>query len=177
MMPVGLFESSCTYMRLISLIMGFILFLASLFVMIRPLSKARQFDDEDKRTRAVHLYLRSQQDQKSHLFWMLVICAVIVWYIGIIIPSSYLTGIAVEKKGGCAGTADGGAYSGYNLEILYPPLLLFIGVVSNIVGTISHGNRSRISHAISYLSLLIGTIWVVWLFRFVEICPIAAKCA
>ncbi len=176
MMPTGLFESSCTYMRLISLVMGFILFLASLFVMIRPLSKSRIYADEEKRTRAVSLYIKSQQDQKVHLFWMLVICAVFVWYIGILLPSSYMANLTVEKKGGCAGTEDETAYSDYNTQMLIPPILFGIGILSNIFATAIRKDDSRLFSAISYLSILLGVIAVVMLFRYVSICSIAAKC-
>ncbi|MFH0817412.1 MAG: hypothetical protein V1909_02140 [Candidatus Micrarchaeota archaeon] len=176
MLPIGLFETSCTYMRLISLVMGFILFLAALFVMIRPLSKNKSFDDEDKRTRAVNLYLKSQQDQKSHLFWMLVICAVIVWYIGVLIPSSYLSNLAVQKSSECAGTLDARTYSSYNIEILLPAILFLIGVVFNVIGATRHADSGRVFHTISYLALLIATIWVVLIFRSTDICQIAAKC-
>ncbi len=176
MMSAELFGSSCNYIRLVSLLMGLILFIIAMVVRFKPPSKNKPYETDEVKTRATTFYLRNKKEQRDHLFWMLVICSVVIWYIGAFIPSSYLTDAVVQKSGGCQGTFEDSQYSDYNSNLLLPPIFFGTGLVLSFVGNITRGNRSRAVHLLSYFFLLLGTIAVILMFRYVELCSISAKC-
>jgi flagellar basal body-associated protein FliL len=176
MMPAEAFEPSCNYIRIISLVMGFILFLTAMLVLWRPTSK-KIYSDAEANTRAVVLYVKRQEEQKSHLVWLLVICAIVIWYLGTFISSSYLSDAVVQKAGECEfGSPEANTYAEYNTWLLFPPILFAAGLALSLIGTATRGGTSKTVHALSYFLILLGTISVILLFRYIDICTISAKC-
>ena len=177
MMSPELFVSSCNYIRWGALLMGFILFLSALFVILRP-KGSRLYSDTSKNPRAVNLYLRGRKSQKEHLFWMLVICAIFVWYVGAAISSSYVTDPVVYKGEGCPAESSSAAYfKSYNTTILYPPILFGTALVLAFVGNLRRGKSNEALHLLSYFFLLAGLVSVITLFTYLDICNVAASCS
>lgn len=177
MMSAGLFVQSCNYIRLVALVMGLFLFLLAMFVRFRPLKKEKLYGEQEKRTRAVNLYIKGQQEEKIHLFWMLVICSVIVWYTGAILSTSYVTDFTVQKGEGCdKNSFEAANYADYNFRVLLPPALFAAGLLLNFLGTAVGGSSSKLFHMISYFLLLLGTVSVVLLYLNTDICTVSSKC-
>ncbi len=170
------FETSCTYLRLLSLIMGVILFLLAVYILFRPKPR-HALDYNETSTRATQLYLQSHEDQKTHLFWMLVIFAIVVWYAGALLSSSYITDFISKKTGECSpGTQNAKSYGDYNSSIFYPPLIFVLAFLFNLMGNVTRGSTTRLLHRLSYLFLLIGVVAVIMLYRAPEICRISSVC-
>jgi hypothetical protein len=177
MMEAPLFESSCFYLRLMALVLGLILFIIGMLVLFRPLARQRLYGDDSVNSRAVKLYMKTQQEEKGHLVWMLIIFAVVVWFAGAIVSSSYLTDYVINKNKGCeAGSQEASSYSEYNNNLIYLIICFGAGVILNLLGTVTSGNTSRVLHGLSYLFLLLGTILTILQFRYLDICSVSAKC-
>ncbi len=170
------FVDACTYMRILSLVLGFILFISGLLVKLRSTKKHPLHRVTKENPRVINLYLKSQKTQKEHLFWMLVMFAIIVWYFGAILPSSYVSDLLVSKHGCPQTSIDQATLNSYNLWILLSVVMFVGSLIFNFFASVSHGSSNKTLHLLSYLLLILGTLCVIMLYLYIDICPASAEC-